>query len=212
MGLKFNYKCEHFIIEEKKIEQKFRSLTDFLLPTERILYHRLPKTKASTDGRIDFRPWAIGWVLIIASVFIFAFLPNRQTLELTYFIIPIGIGLFLLGIGIKPVILYKAKNVEIIITNQRVLIYPSPYAEKNRPRIINLYEVNGDIKMEYYKNSDTGSFYIPGPHWDWYKHQRTAIINLPIPQDIKHIEDPITVHKILIDAIEAGKKRKWNFS
>ena len=67
--------------------------------------------------------------------------------------------------------------------------------------------------MEYYKNSDTGSFYIPGPHWDWYKmHQSKAIINYPIPQDIKHIEDPITVHQILTEAIEAGKKRKWNFS
>ena len=187
-------------------------LTDFLLPTERILYHRLPKTKASTDGRIDFKPWAIGWILIIAPVFIFALLPNTQALDLTFFIIPIGLGMLLLGIGIKPVILYKTKNVEIIITNQRVLIYPSPYAEKNRPRIINLCEVNGEIKMEYYKNSDTGSFYIPGPHNDWYHHQRKALFHYPIPPDIKHIKDPITVHKILLEAIEAGKKIKWNFS
>ena len=189
-----------------------------MLPRERILYQRLPKqrlpkTKASTAGRIKFRPWAIGWVLIIATVFIFAFLQNTQTVELTYFIIPIIIGIILLGIGIIPSFSYnQAKNSEIIITNQRVLIYPSPYAEKNRPKIINLCEINGEIKMEYYKNSDTGSFYIPGPHWDWYKHQRKAIINLPIPQDIKHIEDPITVHKILLEAIEVGKKRKWNFS
>ena len=183
-----------------------------MLPTERIIYHRSPKTKASTDGRIKFRPWVIGWVLIIAPVIIFAFFPNTQTVDLTFFIIPIGIGILFLVIGIIPVISYKAKDVEIIITNQRVLIYPSPYAEKNRPKIINLCEINGEIKMEYYKNSDTGSIYIPSPHWDWYYHQRKAMFNYPIPPDIKHIKDPITVHKILIEAIETGKKRKWNFS
>ena len=203
----------------KKIQQKFRSLTDFLLPTERILYHRLPKTKASTDGRIDFKPWAIGWLLIIAPVFVFAFMTNTQALNLTFFIIPIALGILLLGIGIKPVIFYKAKNVEIIITNQRVLIYPRPYAEKNRPRIINLAEISGEIKMKHYMPSNTGSIWIPGPHWDWFKLAREAqrmraaqATPIIIPPVIENIENPITVHKILIKAIEHGKKLKWKFS
>lgn len=66
--------------------------------------------------------------------------------------------------------------------------------------------------MEYYKNSDTGSIYIPGPHWDWYKALRYDNIPFTIPPDIKQIKDPITVHKILLEAIESGKKINWKFS
>ena len=101
------------------------------------------------------------------------------------------------------------KHTEIMITNQRVLIYPSPLAEKNRPKIIYLYEVNGDIEMKYNKASDTGNIYIPSPHWErLYLGNRASGKANPYP-DIKGIKDPFKVYDILIEAIEAGKRSKW---
>ena len=187
-------------------------IADFLIPTERILYHRLPKTIASTDGRVDFKWWAIGWVLIIASVFIFAFLPTTQTVDLVFFIIPIVIGIFFLVLGMRPVISYsRTKDIEIMITNQRVLIYPSPYAEKNRPKIINLGEVNGQIEMKYNKARNTGSIYIPSPHWDRIIFYKDDIPRARIP-DLKNIKDPLQVYNILLEALEVGRKLNWKFS
>ena len=73
--------------------------------------------------------------------------------------------------------------------------------------------------MKHYMPSDTGSIWIPGPHWDWFKLAREAqnmrdrdSTPIIIPPVIEKIENPITVHKILIKAIEDGKKLKWNFS
>ena len=92
-----------------------------------------------------------------------------------------------------------------MITNQRVLIYPSPYAERNRPMIIYLYEVNGDIELKYNRASDTGSIYIPSPHWDrLFLGSRRVLY-----PDIKGIKDPFKVYDILKEAIEVGKRSKW---
>ena len=154
-------------------------------------------------------------------LFILASLSNNtQKVDVIFFcFILMIIGAVLLGIAIKGIISYDpTKKVDVIITNQRVLIYPSPYAERNRPKIINLAEVNGDIEMKCYKGTNTGSIYIPSPHHDRLNYNRPdqnrkIIFGKEIIEpDIKGIKDPYKVYNILIEAIQVGKKSKWKFS
>ena len=191
-------------------------ITDHLLPTEKILWHKLPEPKAPSKGRAEKFPILAGAILVILFSLLFihsALSRTTQTTILTFYFVLIAVGLILIGVGIAPVVSsHTAKDIEYIITNQRVLIYPSPYAEKNRPRIINLYEINGEIKMKYNESRGTGSIWIPTPHWNRYgiaQSSMTLLDNPVISPDIKDIKDPHKVYDILIDAIATGKWTKW---
>ena len=180
-------------------------ITDYLLPTEKILWQKLPEPKASSKARVEKVPILTGAILVILFSLLFihsALSRTTQTTILTFYFVLIAVGLILIGIGIAPVISYnKAKDTEYIITNQRVLIGSSKNSKD--PRIINLYEVNGQIKMKYNESRGIGSIWIPTPHWNRF------VTPEHISPDIKNVKDPFTVHSILIEAIEIGKRTKW---
>ena len=182
-------------------------LTEHLLPTEQILWHRLPIPRKPKEGEGKFIPIITGVLLLI---FISPLFINSILFTLLLFI---GIGLII--IGIAPAMSYsKNRDVEYIITNQRVLIYPSPYAEKNRPKIINLYEINGEIEVKYNKHNNTGSIYIPTPHWNRIANVQSRMEvggRAIIDPDIKGINNPHKVYDILVDAIARGKTLNWQF-
>ena len=207
-------------------------ITNYLLPTEKILWHKLPEPKALGEGKAKSTQILTGAILVIIFSILFigsALSKNPQTAILTLYFIPLAVGLILVGVGIAPLVFSDtAKDIEYMITNQRVLIYPSRYAEKNHPKIINLYEVNGEIKMTHNKATDTGSIYIPTPHWDRFSshkfdsvtpYDRDKVIltqsrmrilgKAIIDPDIKGIKDPHKVYDILKEAIATGKARKW---
>ena len=202
-------------------------ITSYLLPTEKILWHKLPEPKAPSKGKAKFVPIRIGSILVILFSLLLihsALSRTTQTTILPFYFTLIAVGLILIGVGIAPVVSSNtAKNIEIIITNQRVLIYPSPWAEKNRPKIINLYEVNGEIKMKYNKATDTGSIWIPTPHWHRFgsvtpaghnrptiTQSRMVIFGKPIVDpDIEGIKEPHKVYDILVEAIATGKSTNW---
>ena len=193
-------------------------ITEYLLPTEQILWHRLPEPKAPGEGRAKFIPILIGviFVSLFSLLVIYSVLSGtpQAAILIVCYIVLILVGLILIGVGIAPVIsIYPAaKDIEYIITNQRVLIYPSAYAEKNRPKIINLYEVNGQIEVKYNKFTDTGSIYIPSPHWYRFGFAQSRMMSgnrAIIDPDIKDIKEPHKVYDILIEAIATGKALKW---
>lgn len=95
----------------------------------------------------------------------------------------------------------KAKSTEYLITNQRVIIYSNKSGKD--PRIINLYEVNGQIEMKYNRHRETGDIYIPTPQWNRF------VTREYISPDIKDIKEPYKVYNILIEAVMVGKRNKW---
>lgn len=191
-------------------------LTDQLLPTEKILWHRLPILRAPRKGKPNLIPIIIGSITVIFVSFLFILSvlsgPTQTTNPLT-FIVLIAVALGLIGAGLVPLISYNFSNdIEYLITNQRVLIYPSPYAEKNRPKIINLYEINGEIEMKYDKDTGTGSIYIPTPHWNRIANVQSNMTvgnRAIISPDITGIKDPHIAYDILIEAIAIGKRTNW---
>ena len=103
-----------------------------------------------------------------------------------------------------------AKDTEYIITNQRVISYSSKKGKD--PKIINLYEVNGQIQMKYNKSKGTGSIYIPSPQQNRYgiDQSRMIIMGRPIMSpDIKDIKEPYKAYNILIEAMQMGKRTHW---
>lgn len=178
-------------------------ITDYLLSNERVLWHRKPDPYApKSKVRVKIIPIIIGATLLILSI-LFVFPPllieSIPETNLTYIIFAIDV----FGIIVIIPLYYhnSAKGAEYLITNQRVIIYYSPTTKD--PLIINLNEVNGQIKMKYNKRKGTGSIYIPSPHWNRY------VTPEHIYPDIRNIKDPHKVYDILIEAIATGKSTKW---
>ena len=188
-------------------------ITDQLLSTEKILWHKKPEPKnQNPEPRSKYIPILIGAILMIISIALLipSFLSQKLTTTDTLYAIILFSGLILMIVGLVNT-RTGSKNVEYLITNKRVLIYPSPYSRG--VRIINLWEVNGDIEMKYNETSDTGDIYIPSPHWYRFGivvQTRMIINDKPIiDPDIKGIKDPYKVYNILIEAIQTGKRTHW---
>ena len=121
----------------------------------------------------------------------------------------IGLGLVLLW----PLIKYIGyKNAEYLITDQRVFIKPNTQSQS--PRIINLYEVNGKVRLDIgfiEKYFGTGSIYIPNPRPYDIATPATPQGNvlLIVSADIKAIKEAERVHRIIQEAIETGKRTNW---
>ena len=186
-------------------------ITDHLLPTERALWQGKPELKAYIVGGAKIAPIIIGVILVDFSLvlmmqpFLLQSIQNRDFLNII--ILLIGLGL----VGIYPLINYiEGVTIEYLITNQRVIIHPNSHAEG--AKIINLYEVTGQIEMKYNKFNGTGSIWIPTPHWDrvGIDQSSTTIFGKSlIGPDIKDIKEPHKVYDILIEAIADGKATKW---